>query len=96
MRDDRVLDTVWMSDITYVPTQAGHLYLAVLFDVASRRVVGRARDDTLATTLLLRALRMAIDQRQPLPGLVLHSDRATSLRVGVTGRNSRTTDSVRA
>lgn len=82
VRDDRGLDTVWVSDITYVPTQAGHLYLAVLLDLASRRVVGWAMDDTLATTLPLRALRMAIDHRQPLPGLVLHSDRGSQYASG--------------
>ena len=82
VRDDRALDTVWVSDITYVPTQAGHLYLAVLLDLASRRVVGWAMDDTLATTLPLRALRMAIDHRQPLPGLVLHSDRESQYASG--------------
>lgn len=77
VRDDRPLDTVWVSDITYVPTQVGHLYLAVLLDLASRRVVGWAMDDTLATTLPLRAFRMAIEHRRPLPGLVLHSDRGS-------------------
>jgi putative transposase len=77
VRPDRALDTAWVSDITYVPTQAGHLYLAVLLDLASRRVVGWAMDDTLATTLPLRALRMAIEHRQPLPGLILHSDRGS-------------------
>ena len=82
VRDDRALDTVWVSDITYVPTQAGHLYLAVLLDLASRRVVGWAMDDTLATTLPLRALRRAIDHRQPLPGLVLHSDRGSQYASG--------------
>lgn len=82
VRADRALDTVWVSDITYVPTQAGHLYLAVLLDLASRRVVGWAMDDTLATTLPLRALRMAIAQRQPLPGLVLHSDRGSQYASG--------------
>ena len=82
VRADRALDTVWVSDITYVPTQVGHLYLAVLLDLASRRVVGWAMDDTLATTLPLRALRMAIAHRQPLPGLVLHSDRGSQYASG--------------
>ena len=77
VRDTRALDTAWVSDITYVPTRAGHLYLAVLLDLASRRVVGWAMDDTLATTLPLRALRMAIQHRQPHPGLIVHSDRGS-------------------
>ena len=75
VRDTRALDTAWVSDITYVPTRAGHLYLAMVLDLASRRVVGWAMDDTLATTLPLRALRMAIQHRQPFPGLIVHSDR---------------------
>ena len=77
VRDTRALDTAWVSDITYVPTRAGHFYLAVLLDLASRRVVGWAMDDTLATTLPLRALRMAIQHRQPRPGLIVHSDRGS-------------------
>jgi putative transposase len=78
MRDTRALDTAWVSDITYVPTRAGHLYLPVLLDLASRRVLGWAVGDSLATTLPLRALRMAIQHRQPCPGLIVHSDRAAS------------------
>jgi putative transposase len=77
VREDRPLDTVWVSDITYVPTQEGHLYLAVLLDLASRRVVGWSMEDTLATTLPLRALRMAIEERRPMPGLIHHSDRGS-------------------
>ena len=57
--------------------QAGHLYFAVLLDPASRRPVGWSIDVTLATTLLVRALHVPINHRQPLPGLVLHSDRGT-------------------
>ncbi len=67
----------WVSDITYVPTRAGHLYLALLLDLASRRVVGWAMDDTLATSLPLRARRMAIQHRQPAPGLIVHWDRGS-------------------
>ena len=82
VRADRALDTVWVGDITYIPTQAGHLYLAVLLDLASRRVVGWAMDDTLASTLPLRALRMAIEHRQPPPGLIHHSDRGSQYASG--------------
>lgn len=82
VRADRALDTVWVSDITYVPTRAGHLYLAVVLDLASRRVVGWAMDDTLATTLPLRALRMGIAHRQPRPGLIVHSDRGSQYASG--------------
>jgi putative transposase len=82
VRPDRALDTVWVGDITYIPTQVGHLYLAVLLDLASRRVVGWAMDNTLATTLPLRALRMAIEYRQPKPGLIHHSDRGSQYASG--------------
>ena len=69
------VNRTWVSDITYVPTRAGWLYLAVVLDLASRRVVGWAMRDTLAAELALDALQMALDQRHPAPGLVHHSDR---------------------
>lgn len=73
----RACDTAWVSDLTYVPTQDGFLYLAVVLDLASRRVVGWAMDDTLETSLPLAALRMAIMQRQPAPDVIHHSDRGS-------------------
>ena len=69
------VNRMWVSDITYVPTREGWLYLAVVLDLASRRVVGWAMRDTLAAELALEALQMALDQRHPAPGLVHHSDR---------------------
>lgn len=69
------LNRAWVSDITYVPTREGWVYLAVVLDLASRRVVGWATRDTLAAELALDALQMALDQRRPAPGLVHHSDR---------------------
>jgi putative transposase len=69
------LNQVWVSDITYVPTRAGWLYLAVVLDLASRRVVGWAMRDTLETELTVSALTMAIGARGPAPGLIHHSDR---------------------
>lgn len=68
---------VWVSDITYVPTRIGFLYLAVVLDLASRRVVGWAMGSTLQETLVLDALRMALRQRRPQSGLLHHSDRGT-------------------
>ena len=68
-------DEVWVSDITYVPTGEGFLYLAGLVDAYSRRVVGWAMRDRLDTQLPLDALRMALDHRQPPHGLLHHSDR---------------------
>jgi putative transposase len=68
-------DTVWVADITYVPTDEGWLYVAGVLDRCSRRCVGWAMGDTLASTLPLAALEMALQQRRPPAGLVHHSDR---------------------
>jgi putative transposase len=68
-------DTVWVADITYVPTDEGWLYVAGVLDRCTRRCIGWAFDETLATTLPLAALEMALRQRQPPAGLVHHSDR---------------------
>lgn len=65
----------WVGDITYVPTREGWLYLAVLLDLFSRRVVGWATSDTIDTLLALSALNMALSQRQPSSNLVHHTDR---------------------
>jgi len=70
----RELNRVWISDITYIPTREGFLYLAIVLDLASRRVVGWSMQDTLEAELALAALRMAIAQRGPAPGLLHHSD----------------------
>jgi putative transposase len=67
-------DRVWTADITYIPTWSGWLYLAIVLDVYSRRVVGWAMADHLRTELVLDALDMAIWNRRPNPGLVHHSD----------------------
>jgi transposase InsO family protein len=69
------LDRVWVSDLTFVPTGEGWLYLAVVLDLKSRRVIGWAMRSTLEAELAVSALRMAIAARQPRPGLVHHSDR---------------------
>jgi transposase InsO family protein len=65
----------WLSDITYVPTREGWLYLAAVLDLYSRRIVGWAMDAAMPTELVLTALRMAIENRQTEPGLIHHSDR---------------------
>jgi transposase InsO family protein len=69
------VDQVWVGDITYLPTRAGWLYLAVVLDLKSRRVVGHALGTTVETDLPLRALQQAIWRRRPGPGLIHHSDR---------------------
>ena len=66
-------DELWVADITYVPTDAGYLYLAVVLDAFSRRVVGWAMADHLQTELVLDALDMAAEQRSPKE-TIHHSD----------------------
>jgi transposase InsO family protein len=73
----RRLNRIWVSDLTYVPTRAGWLYLAIVLDLASRRVVGWAMGPSLEVELALGALRMAIGARRPAPGLLHHSDRGS-------------------
>ena len=64
---------LWVADITYIPTWAGMLYLAVVVDVWSRRVIGWAMETHLRTDLVLAALHMAVDQRRP-QHVIHHSD----------------------
>jgi putative transposase len=70
-------DRLWVTDITYLPTGEGFLYLAAIVDVWSRRVVGWSMADHLRTELVLDALAAAVAARRPGPGLVHHSDRGT-------------------
>lgn len=66
----------WVADITYLPTQAGWVYLAVIIDLFSRKVVGWSMSDRLTTPLISEAMKRAIESRRPRPGgLVHHSDR---------------------
>ena len=67
----------WVSDITYIRTWQGWLYLAVILDLYSRRVVGWAMEDHMRTELVLKALEMALSQRRPKPGVLFHSDRGS-------------------
>jgi transposase InsO family protein len=68
-------DQIWVSDITYVATAEGWLYLAVILDLFSRRVVGWKLDDRLEASLVHQALQNALLLRQPQAGLYFHSDR---------------------
>jgi transposase InsO family protein len=70
-------DRIWLADITYIPTAAGWLYLAVVLDLYSRRIVGWAMADTLERQLVINALQMALLTRNPPPGLIHHSDRGS-------------------
>jgi len=69
------INQLWVADITYIRLRIEFVYLAVILDSYSRRVVGWALSRTLEAELTLSALRMAIAQRKPAPGLVHHSDR---------------------
>jgi transposase InsO family protein len=69
------INQLWVADITYIRLRQQFLFLAVVLDAYSRRVVGWALDDSLAAALVVRALRHALGERKPEPGLVHHSDR---------------------
>jgi len=74
----RALNRVWVADITYLPTREGWLYLSIVMDLASRRIVGWRADSRLDQGLALRALEMAIRNRSPLTaGMMHHSDRGS-------------------
>ncbi len=77
-------DELWVSDITYVPTAVGHIYLAVVLDAWSRRVIGWCMENHLRTELVLSALNMALEQRRP-ENVIHHSDQGcqyTSIAFG--------------
>lgn len=66
---------VWVSDITYLPTQEGWLYLAIILDACRRKVVGWQVEDHMESALVTEALKQAWQRRTPAPGLLHHSDR---------------------
>jgi len=68
---------VWLADITYVPTSEGWLYLAVVLDLFTRKIVGWAMRDHIRAELTIAALTMAIQRQKPSPGLIHHSDRGS-------------------
>lgn len=70
-------DAVWTSDITYVATDEGWLYLAAIIDLFSRQVVGWSMKPHMRQDLVSDALRMAWFRRRPAPGLIMHSDRGS-------------------
>ena len=83
-------DQLWVADITYVPTWAGFLYLAVVLDACSRRIVGWSMATSLATQLVLDALDMALTTRRP-KGVIHHSDQGsqyTSIAFGTRCREA--------
>jgi len=76
------VNQLWIADITYIRLRAEFVYLAVLLDAFSRRVIGWALGRTLEAGLALSALAMALRQRRPAPGLVHHSDRGVQYASG--------------
>jgi putative transposase len=76
------IDQLWIADITYIRLQTEFVYLAVILDAFSRRVVGWALERTLEAVLVITALQRALQQRQPGPGLVHHSDRGVQYACG--------------
>ena len=71
------INTAWTADITYIWTAEGWLYLAVVIDLFSRRIVGWSMAPRMTTSLVTTALRMAIIRNRPPAGLMLHSDRGS-------------------
>ena len=76
------INQLWVADITYIRLQAEFVYLAVILDAFSRKVVGWALDRTLAVQLPIAALEQAIAKRHPTPGVVHHSDRGVQYASG--------------
>ncbi len=81
-------DQLWVSDITYIPTWAGFVYLAVVLDVWSRRIVGWSMANHMRTSLVVAALEMAIEQRNA-EGVVFHSDHGSQYTAIAFGKRCR-------
>ena len=75
-------DHKWLTDITYIPTQEGWLYLAVILDLYNRGIVGWAMSERMTSALTIRALKMAIRERRPGDGLIHHSDQGSQYTDG--------------
>ncbi len=67
----------WVMDLTYIPTHEGWLFLALVVDLFSRRIVGWAMDATMTSRLVVDALAMAVSRRGPVAGVIAHSDRGS-------------------
>jgi transposase InsO family protein len=76
------INQLWIADITYIRLEEEFIYLAVILDAFSRRVIGWSLDDTMAESLTLAALQMALNEREAPPGLVHHSDRGVQYAAG--------------
>jgi putative transposase len=87
-------DSLWVADITYVPTWMGFLYLAIVLDVYSRRIVGWAMADHLRTELVIEAVEMALWRRRPEEGVIHHSDQGSQYTSLAFGQRLREADLV--
>ncbi len=84
-------DVLWVADITYLPTWEGWVYLTAVQDAYSRRIVGWSMADHMRAELVVDALQMALNRRQPGPGLIHHSDQGSqfvSLTFGLAARDA--------
>ena len=72
----------WVSDITYIKIERGFVYLAVIMDLFSRKIIGWALDKHMTNDLIISAFNMAVASREVQPGLILHSDRGVQYRSG--------------
>ncbi len=70
----------WVSDITYIKIERGFVYLAVIMDLFSRKIIGWSLDTTMTNQLIMDAFNMAVSIREVEPGLILHSDRGVQYR----------------
>lgn len=68
---------VWLSDITYIPTQEGWLYLSAILDAYSRQIVGWSMSERITSELVIKAFEHAVDKRKPEGELIFHSDRGS-------------------
>jgi putative transposase len=75
-------DRVWVADTTYLPVLGGFLFLCVVIDLFSRKVIGWSLDNRLDAELSCEALRRALTKRRPPPGLIFHSDRGSEFAAG--------------
>lgn len=75
-------DEKWVSDITYIKVERGFVYLAVIMDLFSRKIIGWSLDTTMTNQLIIDAFNMAVASRKVEPGLILHSDRGVQYRSG--------------
>jgi putative transposase len=75
-------DQKWVSDITYIKVEKGHVYLAVIMDLYSRKIIGWSLDTSMTNELIIGAFNMAVASRKVEPGLILHSDRGTQYKSG--------------